>query len=812
MAQPSVARRWNEVALAAIRQDFARPPVQARNLFHFSVAVYDAWAAYDQGATTYLLSKTVGGVTYPFLGAPAVIDTIAAEEMAISYAAFRILRHCFANSPNVGISYYRFDTLMVNLGYDTNYISTNYLTGTPADLGNYVAQQVIAWGLADGSNEAGNFAALHYAPVNTPLVVFQPGNMGMAFPNRWQQLTVPSALDQGGNPIPSTPAFIGPEWGGVLPFSLTSADLTTYTRDGGNYSVYKDPGAPPMLNVTDVNDSLSQVFKWGHAMVSIWSSHLDPADTTMMDSSPASLGNVDIAPSSFTQLQQYYRFLEGGDTSHGYSLNPVTGLPYTPQPIKRGDYTRVVSQFWADGPRSETPPGHWFVLFNNVSDHPLTVKQMEGTGPVLSDLEWDVKGYFMLGGAMHDAAIAAWGVKGWYDSPRPISMIRKMADYGQCSDSLAPHYHPGGLPLIPGYIELIGSGDSLAGSFDEHLNKIKLFTWRGFNYITDSSTDVSGVGWIRAEDWMPYQRKTFVTPPFAGYVSGHSTYSRTAAEVMTLMTGTPYFPGGLSEYVIPANNNFLVIEKGPSTDVHLQWATYRDASNQASLSRIWGGIHPPIDDMPGRLMGEQIGTEAYYKAKSYFLGLPLPLSLNYFHLSEQNCTVTLNWSTLSEEGIREFEIWRSEDGSHYTTLVATIKSKGNSQEKQYYSAKDLSPSKNNIYKLIEKDVEGRTALVGIQSIYLNQCGDGVTEPSVTWFPNPVTDVLQLTMQTVHSDEKAKISITDMSGRKVYEEYQDLKTPRTTSGIRVSDFPNATYMISVEYSDGFRYGGKFIKGK
>ena len=49
--------------------------------------------------------------------------------------------------------------------------------------------------------------------------------------------------------------------------------------------------------------------------------------------------------------------------------------------------------------------------------------------------------------------------------------------------------------------------------------------------------------WILAENWMPYQLISFVTPPFAGYVSGHSTYSRSAAEVLTLLTGTPYFPG-----------------------------------------------------------------------------------------------------------------------------------------------------------------------------------------------------------------------------------------------------------------------------
>ena len=52
----------------------------------------------------------------------------------------------------------------------------------------------------------------------------------------------------------------------------------------------------------------------------------------------------------------------------------------------------------------------------------------------------------------------------------------------------------------------------------------------------------------------------------------------------------------------------------------LQWATYRDAADQTSLSRIWGGIHPPADDIPGRAVGEQVGQHAFARARDYFDG------------------------------------------------------------------------------------------------------------------------------------------------------------------------------------------------
>ena len=101
---------------------------------------------------------------------------------------------------------------------------------------------------------------------------------------------------------------------------------------------------------------------------------------------------------------------------------------------------------------------------------------------------------------------------------------------------------------------------------------------------------------------MPYQLLGFVTPPFAGYVSGHSTYSRTGAEVLTLFTGSEFFPGGLFEYDIPMGSG-LDFEYGPTTPMKLQFATYFDASDQASISRVYGGIHPPTDDFPGRRIG-----------------------------------------------------------------------------------------------------------------------------------------------------------------------------------------------------------------
>ena len=624
IGQHSIAREWNEVLLLAIRNDFARPTVHARNLFHSSALMYDAWAVYDDQADTYFLGKSIKGFECPFDGIPEPNDLESARETTISYAIYRLIKHRFEFSPGVDTIYATIDSLMDEHGYDINFTSLDYSNGDPAALGNYMADKMITFGLQDGSNEAFDYLNFYYLPVNRPLVTNNPGNPNISDYNRWQPLTLDEFIDQAGNPVPfNTPEFLGPEWGWVVPFSLQDSSLSFFERDNNPYLVYHDPGPPPYLNLVDTG-GLSEEYKWGFSLVAAWSSHLDPADSVMWDISPASFGNVQEFPNSFYDYDEFYQLFTGGDPGNGHSVNPVTGEPYAPQIVPRADYTRVLAEFWADGPDSETPPGHWFTILNYVNDHPLLEKKYKGQGALIDDLEWDVKAYFILGGAMHDCAVSTWGIKGYYDYLRPISAIRAMADLGQSSDPNLPSYHPGGIHLIPNLIELVTVDDFSEGFDSTDLNKIKLFAWRGPDYISDPETDYAGVGWILAENWWPYQRPTFVSPPFAGYVSGHSTFSRGAAEVLTLLTGDPYFPGGMGEFVAK-KNDFLVFEEGPSMDIILQWATYRDAADQTSLSRIWGGIHPPQDDIPGRLIGEKIGVDAFNYAEQFF-NIPLTTS------------------------------------------------------------------------------------------------------------------------------------------------------------------------------------------
>ena len=218
------------------------------------------------------------------------------------------------------------------------------------------------------------------------------------------------------------------------------------------------------------------------------------------------------------------------------------------------DEQKCIAEYWADGPNSELPPGHFDLFGQFVS---------ERDDHTLDD---DAKMFFALTNAVFDAGIAAWDAKRYYDYCRPVSAIRYM-------------YH----------------GQTIRA-------------WAGAGLGTQ---DIPG------EMWKPYQPDYFPTPPFPEYVSGHSTFSAAAAEVLRSFTGSDQL--GFQAH-FPAGS--LRAEPGvaPSVDVTLQLDTFTDAAAQAGISRRYGGIHFEEGDLRAREMGRNCGVAAWLKARSYFDG------------------------------------------------------------------------------------------------------------------------------------------------------------------------------------------------
>jgi hypothetical protein len=208
------------------------------------------------------------------------------------------------------------------------------------------------------------------------------------------------------------------------------------------------------------------------------------------------------------------------------------------------DEHKAMAEYWADGPGSETPPGHWCLLAQQLSardDH---------------GLDQDVVLFFALGGALHDAAVAAWDAKWAFDSIRPQSAIRWLF-----------------------------TGE-------------KVCAWGGPG---------QGTTLIKGEDWQPY----LPTPPFAEYVSGHSTFSAAAAEVLGRFTGSDGFGASVT---VRAGSSRIEPGSTPASDVVLHWPTFSAAADQAGRSRRYGGIHFRDGDLVGRALGRLVGLRAWSAA------------------------------------------------------------------------------------------------------------------------------------------------------------------------------------------------------
>src|SRR3989442_626209 len=412
----SVARRWDEALLNAIRRSLPNPPVHARNLFHVSVAMWDAWAAYDATAAGYIFKEKLNAADVP-----------AARNEAISYAAYRVLSARFIRAVGADKSLSEFDDVMDALCFPISITGTD--GNAPAAVGNRIAKTILDYGKTDGSNEANGYVDPTYAPVNSPLVVAKPG-VALVDPNRWQPLEIEHMLSQNGIPLTNgIQQAVAPHWGHVTPFAIPA---------GGASGTPVDPGPQPRLG----NPATDAAYRSQAVEVLRDSSLLDASSDASMDVSPSTMGGNDL----------------GSNDGRGHSLNPATGKPYAPDVPRAGDYYRAVVEFWADGPSSETPPGHWNVIANAVSDQLGPNLRVGGSGPLVDRLQWDVKLYLALNGSVHDAAIAAWGLKGRYDGIRPISMIRYLASLGQSSDPSLGAHNKEGLPLVPGLIQIITKG------------------------------------------------------------------------------------------------------------------------------------------------------------------------------------------------------------------------------------------------------------------------------------------------------------------------------------------------------------------
>lgn len=260
--------------------------------------------------------------------------------------------------------------------------------------------------------------------------------------------------------------------------------------------------------------------------------------------------------------------------AHGAALRPATGPQ---QPLSQGflDQARhvmdvqahltveqkVIAEYWADGPNSELPPGHWTEFASFVVERGV-IGGLPRSGQLgLGDT---VKLFFALGNAILDASIATWDAKRHFDSVRPITAIRHLF-----------------------------RGKRIRG-------------WAGPGLGTQE---------MLGEAWRPFQQPTFPTPPFAEFTSGHSAFSMAAATVLRRFTGSDRFG-----FFYAQTDPLKADPTEPVAGTLLSWSTFTGAAREAGESRLYGGIHFYEGNVVGLDIGRRCGDGAYNKAEALWTG------------------------------------------------------------------------------------------------------------------------------------------------------------------------------------------------
>lgn len=153
-------------------------------------------------------------------------------------------------------------------------------------------------------------------------------------------------------------------------------------------------------------------------------------------------------------------------------------------------------------------------------------------------------------------------------------------------------------------------------------------------------------------------------------------------------------------------------------------------------------------------------TAAYYLFDAFSAALtttPLPITLEYFNAEKAGDYAQLNWSTAKELMNRGFEIERSAEGQHWTSIgtVASLAPGGNSTNRLAYTFIDKMPMEGkNFYRLKEIGPDSKNSYSPVSLVVF----EGIK--GIRVYPNPVTDRLTVDGLTT----AASIKVLTITGR------------------------------------------------
>ncbi len=191
------------------------------------------------------------------------------------------------------------------------------------------------------------------------------------------------------------------------------------------------------------------------------------------------------------------------------------------------------------------------------------------------------------------------------------------------------------------------------------------------------------------------------------------------------------------------------------------FVVYKGNGNQVKISGLSVGVSYAFDvyEMNGELMHVK-----YIIPGATGTATTTPVRLMYFHASEFNGDVLLNWSTASETNNAGFVIERSADGIRFEK-IAFVEGNGNSNNRENYLFTDkdaFKQSRTLYYRLKQLDADGAFTYSPVIKVMLNN----LLNTAISVKPNPFNQQLTVAL-SIPADGLVQFSITDMTGKIVW---------------------------------------------
>ncbi len=170
----------------------------------------------------------------------------------------------------------------------------------------------------------------------------------------------------------------------------------------------------------------------------------------------------------------------------------------------------------------------------------------------------------------------------------------------------------------------------------------------------------------------------------------------------------------------------------------------------------------------------------------------LPVTFKDFIVKAVNCKALLEWKTQMEFNNSHFNVERSQDGIHFTT-IATVNGAGNSSTVRTYNYTDETPlSDKSYYRITQVDFDGKNSSTPIRSVEMH-CANAVLKV----YPNPATN--QITIKA--NNAVTQVNILSSSGQSVMKYRPSLSQSGGVFTMNIQSIQSGIYLVQIVNKDG-----------